>query len=66
METMEIMDTMDTFLLYIRHNGRNGRYKTQWTPSPLDGVQEVGGSNPLAPTGFGLSQESPFYKCRFP
>jgi hypothetical protein len=40
---MELMDTMDIVLPYFGHNGR---YNTLWTPSPLDGVQEVGGSNP--------------------
>jgi len=31
------------------HNRRNGRYDTLWIHAPLNGVQEVGGSNPLAP-----------------
>jgi len=30
--------------------GHNGRKNTLWTHPPLNGVQEVGGSNPLAPT----------------
>jgi len=48
---VETMKVMDTFSPYFGHNGRNRRYNTMWTRSPLDGVQEVGGSNPLAPTG---------------
>ena len=36
------------------HNGHNGRCDTLWTLLPLNGVQEVGGSNPLAPTSYPL------------
>jgi len=56
-ETMEIMDTKDTFPPIFGHNGR---YITLWTRSPMIGVQEVGGSNPLAPTNGGLPFGSPF------
>ena len=53
-DSIENMDSMDVFKpIFIR----NRRYITLWTPSPKDGVQEVGGSpmrgsatNPLAPT----------------
>ena len=34
-------------------NGRNGRKNTLWTHLLMNGVQEVGGSNPLAPTIYG-------------
>jgi len=32
--------------------GHNGRCTTLWTHPPLNGVQEAGGSNPLAPTRY--------------
>ena len=40
----------------MRHRGNNGRCDTLWTLLLLNGVQEVGGSNPLAPTIFGVAK----------
>ena len=46
---MEIMDIMDSFFSDLCTVWAQ---LTLWTHSPLNGVQEVGGSNPLAPTIF--------------
>ena len=58
---MLCVDKMDA----VVRSGHNGRCDTLWTHLLMNGVQEVGGSNPLAPTrqlSF-LSQQSTMVFC---